>query len=372
MANPMGNNSGRFYSYLVKPVHIECSFVVDVANGNGLGIRSLKGMGVKNAFMHTSSTPGTNRGQTNPNPASGFALIQLDANYNRYVGGFSGFVSPLTGSNIAINGSALTAGQPYVITSVGHATAGAVTIAPVADSSKSLASTWFSLFDAYGNTFIIWFSVDGVGTAPQGVSGTLVQQSIITNETAANVGAKLVLTIQNLPSAPGSATMSFTAAGTTLVTVTSTATNPYGPVAGAPADGLIPTGFTFAATKYKTNAQNWANVGLNKGVIPAVGAAFVATATGDSTGGGSTGLVKVPGVSGISSIEVVGDPNTTLSPNPVGGTPHSGGFIIVQFLLPTVSTGAYISPMVATAPADNSVVGLSFMVEQSSVLINGD
>ena len=123
---------------------------------------------------------------------------------------------------------------------------GAATISPVADIAGSLASTWFSLYDNYGNTFIIWFSVSGVGSAPIGVSGTLVQQSILSGATAAQIGAALVLTIQNLPSGVAGV-FSFTASGTTTVTVTSTQTNPYAPIA-PPADGLIPTGFAFVKT----------------------------------------------------------------------------------------------------------------------------
>jgi hypothetical protein len=369
MANPLGNNGGRFYSFLNRPVLINCDFVVDSANGNGLGIRNLKGMGVKNAFMHTSATPGTSRGYTNPNPAVGFALLQLDSNYNRYCGGFSGFSSQLSGSNVAINATALTVGQPYVIVSPGHASAGAVTIAPVADVSGSLASTYFSLYDAYGNTFIIWFSVSGVGTAPIGVSGTLVQQSISTNASAATIGAALVTTIQNLPSAVGSSVMSFTASGTTTVTATSTATNPYGPVAGAPSDGAKATGFTFAQTVYSTNLTDWQGVGLPKGIQPAIGASFVATATGYATGGGSTGLVQTPSVSGITSVEVVGDPNQSIGPGPMGGSPHFGGFILVQFLAATNSSTTTLIP---TAPANNSTIGMSFYMEAGSILIDGE
>ena len=369
MGNALGNNGGRYYSFLNRPVMIDCNFVVDSTNGNGLGIRSLKGNGIRNVFMHTTSTPASNRGYLNPNPATGIALIQLDNNYNRYCGGFSGYVSPVTGSNLAINASALTAHQPYVITSVGAGPAGVATIQPVADSAGSLASTWFSLYDSYGNVFIIWFKVSGVGTAPTGVSGTLVQQSIATGDTAATIGAALVTTINNLPIAVGSATMSFTAAGTTTVTVTSTANQP---LAGIPADGVIPTGFTFALTKYNTNVAAWRGVGLMPGLIPTVGQAFIATATGYSTGGGSTGLVKAAGVSGGVSVEVIGDPNQTIGPGPTGASGNSGGFIVVQFLTPTVSTGAYVSPMVPTNPADGSVVGMTFVMEAGSILISGE
>lgn len=374
--NRQGNSGGRFYSFLNRPVHIDCNFIVDSTNGNGLGIRSLKGSGVRNVFMHTSATPGKGTGgYLNPNPAAGYALVQLHNNYNKYAGGFSGFVSPSTGSTLAINSTALTIGNPYLIASVGHATAGTVTIAPVADVSGSLASTWFRIYDAYGNTFIVWFSVSGVGAAPQGVSGTLVQQSISTNASAATIGAALVVTLENLLAAqPGnlqapSGVYSFTATGTTTVTVVSTATNPYGPLPGGPADGLIPTGFAFAVVDYSTNQQCWAGVGLPAGVVPNVGASFIATATGFTTGGGSTGTVVAPGVSGITSIEVVGDPNQSISPVPMGGSPNTGAWFLLQYLAATSSS---TTTLVATAPAAGSVVGLSFILEAGSILISGE
>ena len=141
MANRLGNNGGRSYDYLFQPVRVSCNFVVDSSNGNGLGIRSLKGSGVRNVFMHTSATPGIGaNGYLNPNPAVGYAIIQLKEGYYRYDGGYSGFVSPTTGGTIAINSTSLTPNQPYIIASVGAGPAGAVTIAPGgADSSGSLA-----------------------------------------------------------------------------------------------------------------------------------------------------------------------------------------------------------------------------------------
>ncbi len=367
--NKLGFNGGREYNFLNKPVWIDCNFVVDSTNGNGLGIRSLKGSGVQNVFMNTSATAGYGANHyLNPNPAAGYALIQLANNYNRYCGGFSGVVAPVSGSSTAINASALTIGNPYVITSVGHAVAGTVTIAPVADVSGSLASTWFRLYDAYGNTYILWFSVSGVGSAPVGVSGTLVQVSIASGSSGATIGAQLVLVIENLLAAqPGNITApsgvySFTASGTTTVTVVSTATNPYGPLPGGPIDGVIPTGFTFAVIDYSTNQKCWNSVGLPLGIIPSVGAGFIATATGFSAGGGSTGTVQPPGATAVTELSVVGDPNQTLAPIPMGGSPNVGGLIVVQFL----SSGS------ATAPSNNSVVGLNFLVEAGSILIAGE
>lgn len=428
MSNSLGNNGGRFYSSLVQPVLIDCSFIVDAANGNGMGLRSLKGSEVKNVFMHTtaaihgnthtntvidsiaegtgsltvgmtlsgsgivtgtkivsitsssaivvsvattataSSVAITTAGAGSPNPAAGYALIQLKNNYVKYAGGFSGFVSPTTGGTVAINSTSLTVGNPYIIASVGHGTLGAATIAPVADVSGNLASTWFSLYDNYGNTFIVWFKVSGVGSAPVGVSGTLVQQSISANDSAATIGAALAITLANLPSGI-SGVSSFTASGTTTVTVTSTQTNPYAPLPGPPADGLIPTTFTFARTVTNSNLSNWQFVGVPPGVVPNVGASFIATQTGQSSGGGSTGLTIAPGYSGIGSLEVIGDPNQSIAPIPMGGSANKGAYIMVQFVAPTNSS---TTTPIATAPASGSVVGMSFYLEHKSVIISGE
>jgi hypothetical protein len=370
MSNRLGNNGGRTYSFLAQPVLIDCNFVVDSGQPNG--VRSLKGAGVQNVFMY-STAPSAQNPLTSGTYSPGYALVQLRENYQRYCGGFSGFVSPTTGSPQAINSTALNVGQPYIVASVGHAALGTVTIAPVADVSGSLASKYFLLFDGYGNTFCIWFSVSGVGSAPAlGAGVTYVQQSISTGDTAATIGADLVITIENLPVAPGSATNSFTASGTTTVTVVSTQTHPYGPLPGAPQDGASPlnTGFTFAKTVYNTNLTCWQGVGLQLGLNPTVGQAFIATSSGVSTHGGSTGTAIAAGVSGISEIEVIGDANQSIGPVPMGGSPNVGGWVLVQFLAPVTSMGT--TTMTPTAPAAGSVVGMTFQVESKAILISGE
>ena len=443
MGNALGNSGGRLYSFGSQPVLIDCNFVVDPANGNGLGIRSLKGQGVRNVFMHTSATPGSNRGYLNPNPAVGYAYVQLDSNYNRYLGGFSGFASPTSGSPIVISAATagLTVGKPYIVVSPGVGPSGTATIAPVADVSGSLASTYFTLYDSYGNIFVIWFSVSGVGSAPNlgpaapyGVAGLhYVQQTIASGASAATIGAALVLTIENLPSGV-SGVYSFTASGSTTVTVVSTAAQPLAGIpqdgslaipsqgapvpitftiasgsatagsiwtdgsghlytvtstiasqttlhttgVGAPVGGVLTfvsgsgstaslafsaavaglaTGFSFALTVSDTNLADWQGVGLPRGFNPATGQAFFATSTG---AGGSTGTAIAVGVSGITSIEVIGDPNQTLAPQPQGGSSYHGGWILVQFLAPTSSS---VTTAIPTAPATNSVVGMSFYVD---------
>lgn len=121
MSIPRGNgqNGGHFYSNITQPVKIDCNFVVDATNGNGLGVRSVKSNGyVRNVFMHTTVAPGSNNGYLNPNPASGYILVQMNNNYNHYLGGFAGFVSPVSGTPL----TSTTAGLAYIIVSLGTTT----------------------------------------------------------------------------------------------------------------------------------------------------------------------------------------------------------------------------------------------------------
>lgn len=91
--------------------------MVDSANANGFGIRSLKRSGrIQNVFMHTSATPGTAAdGTVNPNPQAGLIYLTLQDNYNTALTGGHSIVSPVTGSPV----TAMTAGHAYVIVSVG-------------------------------------------------------------------------------------------------------------------------------------------------------------------------------------------------------------------------------------------------------------
>jgi hypothetical protein len=114
MANRNWSNGGKLYAMETKPVLVSCNFIVDSTNGNGLGIRSLKGPAVDSVYMHTSSTPAPG----SPNPASGIIQVQLQDNYNRYLGGFSGQVSPLSGTPL----TSVTAHTAYVIVSLGTTT----------------------------------------------------------------------------------------------------------------------------------------------------------------------------------------------------------------------------------------------------------
>lgn len=122
MSTPRGYglNGKSYYTNVAKPEDTNLTFTVTPTNG--LGITSLKSNGyVRNVFMHTSTTPTANDGYTNPNPLAGFAAIQFKNNFNYYLNGFAQFQAPTTGS-VKIDNTALTAGQVYIITTLGNAT----------------------------------------------------------------------------------------------------------------------------------------------------------------------------------------------------------------------------------------------------------
>src|ERR1700677_2366220 len=129
MSNPLGNNGGRFYSTLVKPVLIECSFVVDGTNGNGMGIRNLKGAGVKSVFMNTTAsiTGNTHTNTTIDGIASGTASLVVGMK--------------LSGSGIAAGTTILTIASSSSITTniPTTATATGVTITTVAPGNPNPA-----------------------------------------------------------------------------------------------------------------------------------------------------------------------------------------------------------------------------------------
>ncbi len=115
MANRNWASGGKTYSMHVSPVVIDCNFVVDATDPNG--ITDLKGPVVSEVLMHSSHATPTQAIQT------GGILIKLADNYN---GNFNvidaSVVLAPSGSDVKIDNSALTAGVPYRITTLGNAT----------------------------------------------------------------------------------------------------------------------------------------------------------------------------------------------------------------------------------------------------------
>jgi type VI secretion system secreted protein VgrG len=78
------------------------------------GAVTLSAANVVNAQPLSSSMVGS--------PLPGYALMQFNNNFNKYLGGFVEFEAPLDGSNVAVSGTSLVLGQAYVISVVGTST----------------------------------------------------------------------------------------------------------------------------------------------------------------------------------------------------------------------------------------------------------
>ena len=193
--------------------------------------------------MHTSATPGAGNSNpqtpgiaiTNPNPAAGTIIVQLQDNFNRLLTGGHSVVSPLgTPVKVDLSDAALTIGVAYVITTVGDAT-----------------------------------------------------------------------------------------------------------------------------------AADWLAIGLPAGVTPAVGAAFIAAATGHGTASVTRVAPTAAAGSNIFSIETVGDSNMAISPS------ISAQGFGAQIILQCRNDSSSDAPQIAT-PADGTVISLSFLLSNSSIQIAGE
>jgi hypothetical protein len=90
-----------------------------------------------------------------------------------------------------------------------------------------------------------------------------------------------------------------------------------------------------------TTTAQWVASGVPVGLTPAVGMSFIAIRTGAL---GGSGTVISPGVSGIEAIEVIGDPNLSLSNSSIAA--NGGAWFMLQFLkssdaAPTLTMNSY-------------------------------
>ena len=116
MANRNFASGGKLYSMHVMPVLVDMQFTVDSTQPEG--ISNLKGPLVSDIFMNSAhATPSMTI-------AAGAILVQLQDNFNGMLQGMkSMIIAPNSGSDVKIDNSAMTAGVPYVITTLGDATA---------------------------------------------------------------------------------------------------------------------------------------------------------------------------------------------------------------------------------------------------------
>ena len=108
--------SQKMYQLEAYPVLLSCNFLVTPTNG--VGVTQLKGAGIRNVFMRTSTTPASANGYLNPNPENGVIAVQLQGNYSKFLGMLSATVSYTDGSSQ----TSTTAGRASVISVLGTAT----------------------------------------------------------------------------------------------------------------------------------------------------------------------------------------------------------------------------------------------------------
>lgn len=215
-ARGFGLNGKSLYTNVTMPKEVWCNFIVDHTNTNGLGIRSLKSNGyVEYVFMNTNQTPGSVSGMTNPNPAAGYAVVKFKNNFNYYLGGFSGQISPA----VSTSATSVTSGNVYIITALGTATLAqwqAVGLQP-------------GLTPTVGQSFVATATQSIGGSATVGSPGVPVapfvsvvgdpNQSIANSNIASYAGAIVVVQFSKLSvtgtiSAPTLTMNSYTPAGT--------------------------------------------------------------------------------------------------------------------------------------------------------------
>jgi hypothetical protein len=104
-----------------------------------------------------------------------------------------------------------------------------------------------------------------------------------------------------------------------------------------------------------TTATQWEAIGLPAGIVPAVGAGFIASGSTITSG---TGAVEPPGTvaGGVAAIDRIGNGAAGLSAS-------AGAQIILRVAAPTSSS---VTTLVAAAPFDGTVIGLHFILRPLS------
>lgn len=116
-----------------------------------------------------------------------------------------------------------------------------------------------------------------------------------------------------------------------------------------------------------TTTAQWVARGLPIGVTPAVGVSFLATSTGAI---GGTGAVQIPAANGAglaSTIDIIGNPDLNLFNS---AQPSNGGALL--YFRCMGATSSSVTTRIATAPANGSVINMSLLLSDSSVIVQGE
>jgi type VI secretion system secreted protein VgrG len=412
------------------PVLLDCNFIVDSQNINGLGIRSLKGPGIKAVYMNSSAAPAgspnlglartyglfgasaiTNTGNTvvtgnlglTPgssitgfppgtfsgvenidNSAAVSAKAQAQAAYTDMQSRSStpisstldgqtltpGVYSESSGTfNLAQSGNGtltLNGNGVYIFKCSSTLTTGAGGVPTINLTGGAQAS---NVYWAVGSSATINSGFSGVfqgnvvaNTSITDTLGGTVNGSLIALNGAVTLSAASIVNVQPLAGTPAQGNPNPNP-GTIMVVLQDNYNRYYGgfsqftsPLSGSQLTSVVAGNpYVIFSLGTATLAQ-WQAVGLPVGITPAVGAAFVATSSG-SIGGSAS--VELSAASGVDHIEVVGDPNQTLYPQPSN---TQGGQIILNCIL----AGA------VSAPTDGTLISLSLYLSNSALLLSGE
>ena len=456
MANRNFASGGKIYAPHSRPVLVDCNFVVDSTNGNGLGIRNLKGPLVQNVFMSTTAAPGLGNSNLatpnipvrNPNPTAGSSgpapgSPNLATSASYVLLAHSSITN--TGSSVATGnlglypGTSVTGFPPGVVIGTQNITNAAAQQAAIdataayTDLSTRSATTIPAILDGQTLTAGVYSVSGGAGTLANSGPGTLTLNGSATDVFVIQCASTLTTGAGGLPTIAftggalptnlywaigSSATLNVSGTGTfqgTLIANTSVTIDggagitrlmalngsitiaaavtlslpPAQPASGggtiivqlqdnynrslcgfnarvSPINGVpsttVAAGTPVIITSLGTaTLAQWQAVGLPLGLTPAIGLSFVPT-TSATIGGGAT--VEAPSIlgSGVASIETVGDPNLSIAPD----LSKSQGFGS-QFILQCRSYA-----MADVAPADGTVISLSFYLSDSGVYVQGE
>lgn len=117
------------------------------------------------------------------------------------------------------------------------------------------------------------------------------------------------------------------------------------------------------STLGNASLAKWQALGVPAGVTPAVGVSFIAASNGGA-GNTSTSRVMASAIagSGILRIELIGDPNLSIAPDPTKNQGFGAQFILQ----------CYDYAGAKAAPADGSVISIGLLLNDSSVQVQGE
>jgi hypothetical protein len=298
-----------------KAVQIDCNFIVDQTNGNGLGQRSLKSSRscVPQVFMNTNPSATTATSVF----AAGVSVITVSSLLNLVVGMV---ITDSTTSGNITSGTKITAINPV---------SSQITLSVVTAGASASSP---------GDTLSFAMTAALAGN-PNPQAGIIVVQF------ADNFNQYFFGSAGFLPALTG-----------TNINVDAS-------------DAALTAGDAYVIVSLGTStAADWVTLGVPIGITPAVGVAFIAAATGAGTG---TGKVQLPAAAGANlyNIQPIGDPNTTISSLAGAQMGEPNG---TQMILGCYGPTSTSNPTgILKAPANNTVIGMSFVFSSSTTNSTG-